>query len=56
MLNIKQAEVSHLLNGHFSRFTIDKLLGFLTLLDQKITIEISPHKRGEPYHHVGFGA
>ena len=56
ILNIKQAEVSHLLNGHFSRFTIDKLLCFLKFLDQKITIEISPHKRGEPYHHVGFSA
>ena len=32
---IKQAEVSHLLNGHFNRFTIDKLLEFLKLMDQK---------------------
>ncbi|MEQ9209022.1 MAG: helix-turn-helix transcriptional regulator, partial [Pseudomonadales bacterium] len=26
LLGIKQAEVSHLLNGHFSRFTVDRLL------------------------------
>lgn len=29
LLGIKQSEVSHLLNGHFSRFTVDKLLEFL---------------------------
>lgn len=54
LLGIKQAEVSHLLNGHFSRFTIDKLLCFLRQMDQAITIQISPHRRGEPYQHVAF--
>ena len=28
LLGIKQPEVSHLMNGHFSRFTTDKLLDF----------------------------
>ena len=54
LLGIKQAEVSHLLNGHFSRFTVDKLLEFLKYLNQKVTIQISPHKKGEPYQHVAF--
>ncbi len=53
-LGIKQAEVSHLLNGHFSRFTTDKLLDFLKRLDQKVTIQISPHKKGEAYQHVAY--
>lgn len=56
LLEIKQAEVSHLLNGHFSRFTIDKLLHFLKQMNQKVTIQISPHLQGEPYHRVAFGA
>ncbi len=56
LLGIKQAEVSHLLNGHFSRFTTDKLLDFLKRMDQKVTIQISPHKQGEPFHQVAFGA
>lgn len=56
LLEIKQAEVSHLLNGHFSRFTVDKLLDFLKRMNQKVTIKISPHKQGEPYQHVAFGA
>ena len=55
LLKIKQPEVSHLMNGHFNRFTTDKLLDFLKRLDRKVTIQISPHKPGEPYQDVGFG-
>ena len=55
LLGIKQPEVSHLMNGHFNRFTTDKLLDFLKRLDRKVTIRISPHKPGEPYQEVGFG-
>ena len=29
LLAIKQPEVLHLMNGHFNRFTTDKLLGYL---------------------------
>jgi len=54
LLDVKQAEVSHLLNGHFSRFTTDKLLDFLKRLNQKVIIQISPHKQGEPYWEVAF--
>lgn len=56
LLGIKQSEVSHLLNGHFSRFSTDKLLDFLKRMNQKVTIRISPHHQGEPYHQVTFGA
>ena len=55
LLGIKQPEASHLMNGHFNRFTTDKLLDFLKRLDRKVTIQISPHKPGEPYQDVGFG-
>ena len=55
LLGIKQPEVSHLMNGHFSRFTADKLLDFLKRLDQKVTIRISPHRPGEPYQEIGIG-
>ena len=54
LLGIKQPEVSHLMNGHFSRFTTDKLLDFLKRLDRKVTIRISPHTPGEPYQEVGI--
>lgn len=52
---IKQPEVSHLLNGHFSRFTTDNLLDFLKRLDQTVSIRIRPHRPGEPYQEVGYG-
>jgi len=55
LLGIKQPEVSHLMNGHFSRFTTDKLLDLLKRLERKVTIRISRHKPGEPYQEIGFG-
>jgi predicted XRE-type DNA-binding protein len=54
VLGIAQPEVSHLMNGHFSRFTTDKLLDFLKRLDQKVTIQVSRHRKGEPYQEVTF--
>jgi predicted XRE-type DNA-binding protein len=52
ILSIAQSDVSHLMNGHFSRFTTDKLLDFLRRLDRKVTIEVSLHRKGEPYQEV----
>ena len=54
LLGIKQPEVSHLMNGRFNRFTTDKLLAFLKRLNRKVTIQISPHKPGEPYQVFCF--
>ena len=54
LLGVPQPEISHLMNGHFSRFTTDKLLDFLKRLVRKVTIRISSHKPGEPYRKVGF--
>src|SRR5258708_7270762 len=33
LLGVAQPEVSHLMNGHYSRFATDKLLDFLKRLD-----------------------
>jgi len=54
VLGIVQPEVSHLMNGHFSRFTTDKLLDFLKKLGQKVTIQVSRHRKGEPYQEITF--
>jgi predicted XRE-type DNA-binding protein len=53
-VGIAQPDVSHLMNGRFSRFTTDKLLDFLKRLDRKVTIEVSRHHKGEPYQQVTF--
>jgi predicted XRE-type DNA-binding protein len=52
VLGIAQPDVSHLMNGHFPRFTTDKLLDFLKRLNRKVTIEVSRHHKGEPYQQV----
>ena len=54
LLGMAQPDVSHLMNGHFSRFTTDKLLDFLKRLDKKVTISISAHRRGEPFQEIGL--
>jgi predicted XRE-type DNA-binding protein len=56
ILSIAQSDVSHLMNGHFSRFTTDKLLDFLRRLDRKVTIHVSPHHKNEPYQEVTFAS
>jgi predicted XRE-type DNA-binding protein len=42
------------MNGHYSRFTTDKLLEFLKRLNQTVIIQIRSHKAGEPYQDVRF--
>jgi len=56
VLGIAQSDVSHLMNGHYSRFTTDKLLDFLKRLDRKVTIRIAQHKEGEPYQAVSLAS
>ena len=56
VLGIAQPDVSHLMNGHYSRFTTDKMLDFLKRLDRKVKIEVSPHHKGEPYQQVVFAS
>ncbi|HEV3156131.1 MAG TPA: helix-turn-helix transcriptional regulator [Candidatus Baltobacteraceae bacterium] len=56
VLGIAQPDVSHLMNGHFSRFTTDKLLNFLKRLNQKVVIRVSSRHKGEPYQQVTFAS
>ena len=41
LLEIKQPEVSHLMNGEFSRFSEGKLMNFLKRLNREIIIQIN---------------
>jgi len=54
VLGIAQSDVSHLMNGHYSRFTTDKLLEFLKRLDRKVTIRIAPRQAGEPFQQISL--
>jgi predicted XRE-type DNA-binding protein len=54
ILGVKQPEVSALMRTKFSRFSQERLIGFLNKLDQKVTIQVSRHHEGEPYQQVAF--
>jgi predicted XRE-type DNA-binding protein len=41
LLGIKQTEVSHLMNGHFNRFSEGKLVSFLKKLDRNVMLVIN---------------
>ena len=42
ILGISQPRVSQMLGGHFSQFSVEKLMGFLNALDHDIEIRIKP--------------
>jgi len=52
LLDIDQAEVSKLMNGQYHLFAEGRLFAFLKCLEQKVTIQVSRHHKGEPYQQV----
>ena len=54
VLEIGQAEVSHLMNARFHRFSEARLMSFLNKLDQKVTVKVRPRRRGEKPQEVVF--
>jgi predicted XRE-type DNA-binding protein len=52
LLGVKQLEISALMRAKFSRFSQERLIGFLNKLDRKVTIQISRHRGKEPYQKV----
>jgi predicted XRE-type DNA-binding protein len=56
ILGVKQPEISALMRAKFSRFSQERLIGFLNKLNQKVTIQVSHHHEGEPYQQVIFAS
>lgn len=54
LLGVKQPEISAIMCAKFSRFSQERLMGFLNKLNRKIRIEVSSHRKGEPYQEVTF--
>jgi len=52
LLGIDQAEVSKLMNGRYHLFAEGRLFAFLKSLEPKVTIQVSPRHKGEPYQEV----
>ncbi len=43
LLGIKQPDVSDMLRGRFRKYSVGKILDFLTLLNRDVTIVVTPH-------------
>lgn len=54
LLEIDQAEVSKLMNGQYHLFAEGRLFGFLNRLNKKVTVTITPRRRGERPQEVVF--
>ncbi|MGE0471755.1 MAG: helix-turn-helix domain-containing protein [Nitrospira sp.] len=52
LLGLKQPDVSAIMRAQFRRFSQERLIGLLNKLEQKVTIQITPHRKGERYQHV----
>ncbi len=52
LLEIKQPEVSNLMNGRYTLFSPERLFGFLNKLDWKVTVQVSRHRKNEPLQEV----
>src|SRR3990167_6388310 len=50
LLGIDQAKISLLNRGRLSNFSIERLVRYLTLLDQDVEIVIKKSKRRRPHH------
>jgi predicted XRE-type DNA-binding protein len=56
LLDIKQSEVSLLMQGKYHLFSEGRLFTFLNKLDRKVIIQISPHQEGEPFQQIAISA
>ncbi len=54
LLGIKQPEVSNLMNGRYTLFSQERLFGFLNKLNHKVTVKVTPHRRGEKLQEFVF--
>ena len=54
ILGLKQPEVSAIMGAKFNRFSQERLISFLNKLNQKVMIQISRHRKGQPYQQVTF--
>ena len=52
LLGIDQAEVSKLMNGQYHLFSEGRLFNFLNRLNKKVTVRITPRRRGESPQEV----
>ena len=47
LLEIKQPEVSNLMNGRYTLFSQERLFTFLNKLDRKVRVQVTRRRKGE---------
>lgn len=52
LLEIKQPEVSNLMNGRYTLFSQERLFLFLNKLDRKVRVLVTQRRKGEPLQDV----
>ena len=52
LLNIKQPEVSNLMNGRYTLFSQERLFAFLNRLDRKVTVQVTRRRKGDSLQDV----
>ena len=52
LLNIKQPEVSNLMNGRYTLFSQERLFAFLNRLDRKVTVLVTRRRKGDSLQDV----
>jgi predicted XRE-type DNA-binding protein len=52
LFDIPQPKVSKLLNGKSSGFSTDRLMHFLTVLDQDVNISVKPKPKSRAHAHI----
>ena len=56
VLGIKQPEVSELNRGRLKHFSVERLINFLSKLDQRVTITVQNEKQDSPPHEIIIAA
>jgi predicted XRE-type DNA-binding protein len=46
LMGISQPEVSRLFKGNFREYSVERLMGFLTVFDRDVEIVVKPHEKG----------
>ena len=55
-MGVSQPEVSRLFKGNFREYSVDRLMGFLTVFDRDIEIVVRPHKKAGKGGRITFRA
>ena len=54
LMGISQPEVSRMFKGNFREYSVERLIGFLTVFDRDVEIVARPHKKSGKMGRITF--